>query len=272
MSRISRKKRQQHLKNKNLLGGTVIVVAMVVLIYFIVRPGDSPELDDDYCPEDQSYAAQIAILLDPSDTLNAVQNRSVMSRLVGMIEETAPTNTEIKVYSVGRAGRDVMSNDFRVCKPVHRDSVSWLWGNPNLVEKRYEERFREPLYSVLSAQLDAPSDTISPIIKAIQAAIVDAMQPRNAQLPRQLFIVSDMIQNSDRFSFYRDRGGFSWLMQQPYYATLRVDKAGVEVVIFHLARSGEAGRIKRESSFREFWEDYLRDQGSRRVEWVSVEG
>ena len=272
MSRASRKKRKQRLKTKNLVGAAIFILAFVVLIgLFLLQPNNPPP-DQDNCPADQSYAAQIAILLDPSDSLNAVQNRSVMSLLMETIEDMAPTMAEVKVYSVGRAGRGVMSNEFRVCKPEHPDNVGSLTGNPAIAERRFEQEFRAPLNSLLLTQLNKPNDSISPIMEAIQLAVVDAFQPRHAQFPRMLFIVSDMIQNSDNFSFYSDPGGFSWLMQQPYYGTLRVDLEDVYVVIFHLARPGEAGRIQRARSFEELWEDYLRDQGSRPARWDRVEG
>jgi len=271
MRRLSRKERQRRNEIKSIAGGILIVVALGILGYLIFQGQGPPvPLDSENCPTDQAYAAQIAVLLDPSDVLTSVQIRSVRSRLLTVIENEAPAMTEIRIYMVRRAGRGEMSGVFRVCKPVHPDSVSSLTGNPTFAADRYG-KFRGPLETNLEQQLKAPSDSISPILKAIQAAVVSAFQPREASIPRKLFIVSDMIQNSDNMSFYHDPVDFPGFMGDPNYGTLRVDLEGVNVVLFRLARRGEAGGIQG-SRFQRFWEDYFRDQGAGQIEWIRVEG
>ncbi|MDE2975749.1 MAG: hypothetical protein OXU64_13680 [Gemmatimonadota bacterium] len=251
------------------------VLALAILIALFVRgQRGSRAFDAANCPEDGDYAAQIAILVDPSDTLTDVQEGSGAPRVLEAIENGAPATAEIRVYTVGQAGRGGTRALFRVCKPVHPDDVGSLTGNPQLAERRYREEFLAPLRQTLGALLDVQGDSISPIMEAIQGAAVNAFQPRAADIPRRLLVVSDMIQNSRHLSFYRDSADFGPLSRNPDYGTLRVDLSGVEVSVFLLARRGGAGRIQG-GTLRGFWEDYFLDQGASplaRPRWIMVEG
>ncbi len=242
---------------------------MVVLL--VLNPGGNPDLDLDGCPNASAYAGQIAILADPSDSLTNVQ-QSVTPRILDLIEE-AEEATEIRVYTLARAGRGDTTSVFRACVPRHPDDVSQMTGNPRIAARRYDD-FQASLGASLSAVLSARGDSVSPLAEGIQAAVVNAFQPRGATMTRQLFIVSDMLQHSSLVSFYRAAPEFGSLARRPEYGTLRVDMSGVAVTVFLLARSGQAGRIQLDS-MRQFWEDYFLDQGahpSARPQWVAVEG
>ncbi len=272
MSKQSRQRAKQRKDRLGVIVGGFAVAILVVLFLWGQRGGR--RLDSSNCPEDRRYAAQIAILVDPSDTLTSVQEGSAAPRILEAIEREATETTEIRVYTVGRAGRGDTATVLRLCKPSHPDSVSSLTGNPRTAARRYDESFLAPLEGTLAALLDVEGDTISPIMEGIQAAAVNAFRPRNTNIPRQLLIVSDMIQNSADLSFYTDPIGFGPLSRDPNYGTLRVDLSGVAVTVFLLARRGEAGRIQA-GPLRGFWEDYFIDQGAEqgaRPRWINVEG
>lgn len=272
---MRRHARRRARKRRNL-AGTVIgaAAALVLAALFLWGQRQDRSFDADNCPEDGRYAAQIAILVDPSDTLTHVQEGSGAPRVLEAIDDGAPETAEIRVYTVGRAGRGGPGAVLRVCKPAHPDDVSSVTGNPRLAERRYRDEFIAPLRQTLATLLNARGDSISPIVEAIQVAAVSAFQPRSADIPRQLLVVSDMIQNSGNLSFYRDSVDFGPLSRDPDYGTLRVDLSGVEVSVFLLARRGGAGRIQG-GTLRRFWEDYFLDQGASplaRPRWIPVEG
>ncbi len=269
------KKRQRQKQRKNILGVVIGVAAGMILVLLFVR-GQRPQrsFDAANCPEDGNYAAQIAILVDPSDSLTKVQRGSGAPRLMEAIERDARATTEIRVYNVGQAGRGNTAEVLRVCKPEHPDNVSAVTGNPQRAERRYRDEFLTPLEQTLTNLSNAQPDSISPIVEGIQVAAVSAFQPRDADIPRQLLVVSDMIQNSRNLSFYREAVDFGPLSRSPDYGTLRVDLTGVEVSVFLLARRGGAGRIQG-GPLRPFWEDYFLDQGASpvaRPRWIMVEG
>lgn len=271
MSRRSRRRRE---KQKTLVGLLVGGASALVLIGFLVwgQMSGGPGLDSANCPVDGRYAAQIAILVDPSDSLTAVQ-RSVVPRILETIEFDAPETAEVRVYALARAGRGDTTSLLRTCVPAHPESVSSVTGNPRIAARVYEE-FSMSLRDDLSALLGVQGDVVSPLLEGIQVAAVTAFQPRTSNMPRQLLIVSDMLQNSPAMSFYREAVDFGPLSRNPDYGTLRVDLSGVEVSVFLLARGGEAGRLQA-ANMRRFWEDYFLDQGAHptaRPRWINVEG
>lgn len=271
---MSRRARRRQAQQKNLIGGVLIAISALVLAGIFVwnQMNTGPDLDSANCPEDRRYAAQISILIDPSDSLTTVQ-RSVIPRILETIEFDAPATAEIRIYPLAQAGRGDSTSVLRACVPAHPDGVSPITGNPQIAAREYEE-FSTSVRGELSDLLDAQEDSISPLLEGIQVAVVSAFQPRTSNMPRQLMIVSDMLQNSQTMSFYREAIDFGSLSRNPDYSTLRVDLSGVEVTVFLLARGGEAGRIQDEN-MRQFWEDYFLDQGAHpaaRPEWINVEG
>ena len=273
---MSRQSRRQARRRKDRRGVIIGILAFFVLAGLFVlglRPPRDLEPNTN-CPLDQQYAAQMAILVDQSDTLTTVQ-AAVTRQILRFVDREIPETTEIRMYNIGRAGRRDPAPELRICKPAHGDSVSRWTSNPRLVTQNYNENFSVPFQEALSSAVqDVSSDTISPIIEAIQVAAVDAFQPRDSRIPRHLVIVSDMIQNSGDFSFFTDPRDFEILARNPDYGTLRVDLSGVSVRAFLLARRGPYARMQ-DDSMRLFWEDYFIDQEAdpaARPLWIAVEG
>ena len=269
---MSRQSRQRREKQKQI-GGTIIAVvagvALLALLYMGERGG--ARLDPDGCATTEPPAEQIVVLLDPSDALSPVQHRSALPRLLEALDP-APETAEVRIYTVAKAGRRVSGPNFRSCKPTHPDNVNSVTGNPELAADAYDSWF-STLEQQLGEMVSAAADTASPIVEAIQFAVVDAFQPREAAIPRRLLVVSDMVQNSADLSFFRDPVDFGPFSRSPAYGTLRVDLARVSVHAFLLARRGEAGQIQA-GTLRTFWEDYFLDQAAAtaRPLWVEVEG
>ena len=258
----------------NLIGVALITVAVLALLVLFLR-GQGSDLvpDSDNCPVDGSYAAQVAILVDPSDSLTSVQEL-VARRILETIRAEVPATAEIRIFTLGQAGRGDTASVLRRCVPVHPDSASAFTDALREVRRRYDD-FERTLSDTLSTLLDARGDDVSPLLQGIQVAAVSTFQPRRSTIPRKLMIVSDMLQHSAVISFYPPGlPDFGVLMRNPDYGTLRVDLSGVEVLAFFLARAGDAGRIQA-SGVREFWEEYFVDQGAHaaaRPTWINVEG
>ena len=272
--RMGRRARRARERRSTLVGvGLLGAVAVTMGGVFLLGQREVRTFGPDNCPEDGDYAGQVAILVDPSDSLTSVQ-QSVTPRILEVMEADTSATTEIRVYALARAGRGDTAAVFRVCVPVHPDNESPMTGNPRTAARRYNE-FQDSLRESLSAVLNDGGDEVSPLIEGIQVSVVNAFQPRTSTMPRQLLIVSDMLQHSSAVSFYG--GGppdFGDLARNPDYGTMRVDLSGVEVTVFLLARGGDAGRVQG-GGMRRFWEDYFLDQGAHptaRPRWVSVEG
>lgn len=275
-SRGRKRSKKEDLDRQNRVGQWLIglsILAAAAFAWFVTRNG-APPLDAALCPQDRNYPAQIAALLDPSDPLNTPQS-FVVDRITGAFEREVPEMTEIKTFTVARAGRQDTVPDYRICKPTHPDSTSWLEeadrGGQNIREAY--DNFQEGLHQSLRGVLQQPGDTASPILAAIQTSVLSAFRPRDVNTPRWLVVVSDMAQNSDCWTFYGDRANTSFrdLSQQSCFRSLRVDLTGVRVTVYQLARLGVTGRIQ-QRNLRQFWDDYFLDMGADPPVWVDVEG
>lgn len=274
-SKMSRALRQEAVKKKTRRGLWIIWGSVLVLLALIVfGQMTKPETDADHCPLDGAFSAQVAVLIDPSDVLTAVQQKSSLPQVISVLQQV-PERAEIRVYSVARVGRRGDADaDLRLCVPPHPDSIGrieGLWRNREFARREYREDFIVPLESRLDEMLGAPGDSVSPIVEAIQAASVNAFQPRNARILRRLILVSDMVQHSGDLSFFRQEPDFGRFGGDPAYGTLRVDMSGVQATILMLARRGRAGRLQA-GGLKDFWEDYFLDSGAGTPRWNPVEG
>ncbi len=273
---MSRKSRREAEKKKTRRAWGVIVPCVLLLFGFIVFGQlNQPQTGADHCPLDGQFPFQVAVLVDPSDALTAVQQRSALPRLIEALDQVSE-RAEIRVYSVARIGRGGNAGaDLRLCVPRHPESIGWLeglWKNRRIAARNYDQDFIEPLRSRLGELLAAPSDSVSPILEAIQAASVDAFPPGSPAVPRELIVVSDMAQHSRDLSFFREAPDFGAFGGSAIYRTLRVDLIGVKPTVLLLARRGTSGHLQA-GRLQRFWDDYFIDSGTDGPpRWVPVEG
>ena len=236
----------------------VSVLVVILVVEWLLRP---VPVGDDLCPEnDSEQADRIAVIIDPTDVLNIRQSRDAISEVFRLIEST-PEYAGISLYDV----RFSSEPSFHVCKPRHHDSIGpieSLYINKNVAERVYTEKFHDPLLNKLDSLLTGAGSDQSPIIKTLQDISVDAFGSVSDELPRQVFIVSDMVQHSDDWSFFRDPLDFKALAGHQNYRTMKAHDLGrAKVTILLLARRGQSGLIQNSNGFMNFWNEYFIDQG-----------
>ena len=269
-------KRTSRKKEKDLRGIIAIISVILLIIVYAVYASLSapPALDDALCPENErDLAGQIAVAIDPSDSLHYTQQADARAKVLRLLE-AADEYTEIQLYELSRDERQPALMVFRICTTARPDQIGWFEGlrkNREIARRRYEEEFIGPLGLHLDELLSGPGSMASPILKTVQDMAVDAFQSTDSRLPRRLVIVSDMVQHSEDMSFFRDPVDFMVLAGHPDYPTMRVDLDGVNVCVFFLARRGMAGRIQA-TPIQKFWDEYFLDQGARSPKWNRITG
>lgn len=257
-----------------LIAGAIAVLAMILVIG--LRP--SVELGDDLCPVDEKKMTdRIAIIIDPTDTLNTRQSSDAVSEVLRLIE-SAPQFAEISLHEVHSSD----NTSFRICKPAHHDSIGFfeqLYVNQDFVERDYTENFKDPLLVKLEDLLTETGSSESPIIRTIQTISIDAFGSFNGVGQRQVIIVSDMVQHSDDWSFFRDPLDFDALSRHQNYRTMKSRHLGKEnnqgkaiITVLLLARRGQAGFIQQKNNFMDFWKEYFIDQGAENLSWEYITG
>ena len=258
--------------------GQILIVCAIAVLAAILLIGIRPpiQIGHDLCPEDESNLAnRIAIIIDPTDILNTRQVRDAVSEIVRLIE-SAPEYSEISLYDV----RSSIRPSFHICKPRHPNSISVLQAlyiNKDFVEQDYEEKFRKPFLNKLDSLLVGMSSNQSPIIKTLQNVSVDAFGSIDEKRPRQVIILSDMFQNSNDWSFFRDPIDFKALLSHPNYPTMTAHDLGsrtnaqekVMVTVLLLARRGQTSLTE---DIKNFWDAYFIQEGTELPTWGDITG
>ena len=207
----------------------------------------------------------LAILLDLTDPLGATQSIALRSELERMVVES-PRGT---LVSLGRVSDDPqdLGATYLLCRPMTgAEGGEWM-RNPTQLDRQFLERFLTPFRAELDGMLDAEVAMQSPIMEGLQALLAGTGAARvKIEGERQIVIVSDLIQHSDAFSFYRgdDWGKFE---RSPDFPRLARNLDGAKVTIFRVPRPG--ARVDM-AAVDDFWVRYLDVQGAATVSPVPL--
>ena len=263
--RVAPRRRRTRRSTKDALRPFVwrllIVVSLVLLIggFIAGRLLAPPEYDKEtLCPKTGPEAG-LVILFDMTDRIGSTQHVRLRDILKNEVAN-ARQNTLIAVGAVRLqpAGRGV---DFALCKPLEGTAANKLYQNPRLVAERYEKGFRQPFATNLEKMLTADGADRSPIMESLQAVLAATPGFLDAAYVRRVLIISDLLQHSAVFSFYR---GDTWrkFQRSRNFARLARSLQGVDVEILRLPRP--EAKIDSEE-VGNFWANYFDQAGARRV-------
>lgn len=263
--RTSRSRRRSGAgSGTTLLGAVLIVVGLSVIggiIWFVIDESSKPGVDiASLCPAD-GPTGHLAILLDTTDPVAATQLQAARSRIERLIDD-APDFTRVSFATVS-PDAGLRRDSFRsLCKPP-RDA-SALTGNPRLVAKRYREAFLAPIAGHLDGLLAIPEAPSSPIIEALTEFLTAIPGFATDDSPHNVVLVTDLVQHSDTFSFYR---GGDWASFAADGQTARLSRAldGAEVQILRLPRPAAPTDV-----VDDFWVRYFDAQGADRVRTATL--
>ena len=233
----------------------IVLIAGVIL----VQSFKGEEVDERLCPKASGPAAGLAVLLDLTDSLNPVQHK----RLRGLLNKRIADAGQGTLIAVGavRADASERDADFARCKSATGEKANELYQNPRMIEERYRKEFLEPFEAIVSTMLNSPAADRSPIMESLQALLVSAPGFVDASYSRRVIIVSDLIQNSEAFSFYR---GDTWrrFVRSQDAERLAGRLQGVEVEICRIPRP--SAKVNK-AAVDDFWVNYLDRAGASRV-------
>lgn len=247
-----------------MIGVGLILAALVAfggIGWTLWRASGAPAIEAaSLCPE-TGPAGHLAILLDTTDPVAPAQLRTVRAEVERLVAE-APDFTRVSLATVSPE-QDVREESFRsLCKPP--SDVSALTGNPRLVAEHYREQFLAPMEAHLAALLAIPTAESSPILEAMAEFLAAIPDFRTGDGPREVVLVSDLVQHSETLSFYR---GGDWSSFATSGGVERLSGAldEAEVRILRLPRPEAPGE-----AVDDFWVRYLDAQGAARVRTTTL--
>ncbi len=260
-----RNRSRRAARRKETASGLLWGVALVVLLamtsaggYFAWRFASSrPVLDEaTLCPETGPTGA-FAVLLDLTDPLTGQQS----ARLATLLEKRVERVPEGALVTFGAVSSDEgrRGSLFAACKPGDGSQASQIYENPGMIRARFDSEFMTPLRTVLDETIRTAAEDTSPIMESLQALIADTPAFETSGGPREIVIVSDLLQNSETLSFYRGEG---WETLRDSGATSRLARNlnGVVVSVMLVPRPGAGARAL--GQVDGFWARYFDQQGA----------
>ena len=222
------------------------------------------------CPKDAKYSAIFAVLLDTTDSLSSIQQEKVQKKLDEFAKKV-PRYGKLEVFSVRASSDRLIEPLLEVCNPGRASDTNQWTGNPRLDEKRWHEKFMDPLDKSLKVALSGTvSAKQSPIMEEIQQVSVQAFFETPPETSKRFALVSDMLQNSPVLNQYRHPESFEEFEHQPGFVKVRPELNDVGVTILYVRRYSEFNRQGK--GHVEFWQSFFAASGARIEEVMGVSG
>lgn len=234
-----------------LLSITIMLLGGGLAAYILTRsqPIDKASL----CPKAGPTGVH-AILIDRSDPISELQGTKVRQNLLKAISG-ARAGTLVELFVADSDGLTRPTSVISLCNPGQ--DANPLYQNERLIRDQFERRFKARIDAAMDALMLPSNAKTSPIMESLKAVCIEAFGKAPSDIPLELTIVSDMIQNSNIINQYRDRD-YEALLRTPRLQTLLVDCRGAYVDIIYLLRPTQRGQPGIQTGgHRSFWQRYL---------------
>lgn len=263
------------------LGLAALFVVIAASFLLLARQWNPSLSQDDLCPVDREPIGEIVIVFDATDPWNIVQ-RAVIAREFQEIQRQVPRFAQLSLFTV-QSNQVFTRPALRLCNPgrpsdFERFPGLGLWGvhlvaNPKEMKARWDSAFIETLEALRLSQDTARAQPRSPIMETIRNAAITTFE--NDTTRKSLYIFSDMLQNTERYSHYREP---SWTSDEAMeladvanMGTRYLDDVDIYVYLLDrgiFANDGGNGR----STLIEFWDAYFLRQDAVIREVRRIEG
>lgn len=179
------------------------------------------------CRVDRNDPAHTILLIDQSDPFSE-NDIAWVHELVDAEARALPRHGRLTVMMPNAGAPYAPRQLYSACSTGSPDRANPILSNPQMVADTWRERFYAPLEAEVDEALKDTRQPASPLMEALYA-IADRPDFKADQTGRRLVIVSDLMQHSDGFSFYRsgaDRTAFAETRLSGQVPSL----AGVELV------------------------------------------
>lgn len=267
--RRSRRHRRRGSAAAQKIGGAALgVLAVGLAVAMVLFRPDAVERDPDTMCPDSGPSRVTALVVDTSDRIGPVSRADILGRLDDMIGESRPDEL-VLVYETAAGVRRPL---IEVCNPGDPDTADPLFSNPELIRKRLEEGFRQPLDRLFRELVTRAPARRSPLMETIQAISVTVLARRPyAGIPKRLILVSDLLQHSDHLSVYDHSLEYGPFAESRAAAALSTNLEQVAVEILFVLRESHS-QVAGTRQLVRFWERWLEAQGGRPERVSKVDG
>lgn len=236
------------------------IVSFIVFLFFWFTSRLLPTGDDN-CRLDGVVPAHTVFLLDQSDPFND-NDLAWLNTLVREESRSLRQYDRFSVFSVNRGDEEQPSEIFSRCSPGAPNRFTFLYRNERQTEKYWKEKFELDLEDRIRTELTDRIADISPLIEYFEAILRRPDFSPGVE-HRRLVVISDMIQNSKAYSYYRDKVDWEQFKVQTGFSP-QPKFSGVEVKIYLAERPGGPAPER----LKLFWKSYFESQGGTEPEYA----
>lgn len=254
MAKSRRKKKSD--RTYLMLSGVAIAAILGVLGYVFMNPPAA--LQANGClAEQQKTNSSLSILLDTTDQYRPVQLKVIKNILYERVLELKQFD-HVKVYRVDELRDGILKAAINICKPG-LDQLE----NP-LFSKLKKVQFEEAIDSAFKVM--EGSKPTSPIIESISSLASDMSL---AHEDKEIIVVTDLIENSEIVSMYRNGWESELESNERYLEKTQPTLDGIRVRLLMLARPEVSTQ---NLDLKKWWIRFLRSSGAPKVELEEIRG
>lgn len=283
--------RQRRKKRQDLMGiiGIVAILVMGGGGYYFLQSNNDP-LDEFKCSIKNGPNAVTAIIFDKSQIYTNDQVTDIKTSfnlwLAGNEATTKNRRINLDFFQEGNLVQLYVADENRLKQPdglkpqtelcVPKDFTNaneWI-ENPAFLKADYDN-FISTFSSIIEGLLEK-SEGNSPIMETLIRISNSESFQKHPTVSHNVFIVSDMIQNSENWSHYPGRGqGTNWVdfsnkMNGTVFMRPRLNQ--VEVQVFYAKRQSEIDKSIQTRSHVQFWEEFFFNANANISGWISIDG
>ena len=174
----------------------------VIGVFSVAAFHSAPALDPETaCRMDRQDPAHTILLIDQSDPFSE-NDLAWIDELIDAEARTLPRFGRLTVVLPNSAAPFDPATLYTHCSPGSIEDANPILQNPRMIDDTWREHFYQPLTQTVAETLKTTSQPSSPLFEALYA-IGDRADFQDSRKNRRLVIVSDLMQHSDGFSFYR---------------------------------------------------------------------
>jgi len=260
--------------NSNITAIALIAMAVLIIGFFAVsfskeQSKSSLINKDNFCANNLEKLT--VIIIDATDKLSLIQKASLKTRLWEIANNLEKNTHKIQIFSVDKIIDKILEPSIDLCNPGSALEANQLTENKKIIQKRYEEKFKNNLDIILDNVLNRDSLNQSPIMESIQSVAITSFIPlTNKAINKKLILVTDLLQNTPKFSAYKNSYDFTQYKESEHWKHVKSDLENVDVELFFLHREN-TGKIQT-PKLRDFWMEFFSAQGASVSRFLPIEG
>ncbi len=208
------------------------------------------------CRMDRKDPAHTILLIDQSDPFNP-NDLDWVRELVDEEARSLPKYGKLTIMTPNAADPYSPKVLYAACSPGNASAANPITQNPKMIEQAWQKKFYAPLIERVEGALLDTRQPSSPLTEAIYT-ISDRADFQDGNEGRRVVMVSDLMQHSDGFSFYKLGADYEAYLESKLAET-KPHMEGVQVVARIVPRQIYDLPV---ADVKSFWRSYFTDAGA----------